>query len=184
MKVIGLIGYIGSGKDTVAEYLVKKYKLSHVSYGDIVRELSVAKSRTKNRSDLIRTQKEYVKKYGHSYFGKIAVKKIKENGGNNVLSGIRRFEDIKEPMDAFGKDFLLIFIDSGPRKRFERMKRRKREGDPKTFEEFLRQEKEENKAFDIDKIMKYVRFTISNDGTLQELHKNIDNFLAKTKIKS
>ncbi len=64
------------------------------------------------------------------------------------------------------------------------MKRRKREGDPKTFEEFLRQEKEENKAFDIDKIMKYVRFTISNDGTLQELHKNIDNFLAKTKIKS
>ena len=183
MKVIGIFGLIGSGKDTVAEYLEEKYGFYHVSYGTIVRELSKQLGRTLERDDLIKKQREYVQRYGQNYFGRLAVQKIRDSNEQFcVLSGIRRPQDIEEPRKAFGEDFLLVFIDASPRIRFERMHARMREGDPETLEEFLRQEEEEKKAFGFDQVMRYVKFKIKNEGSLEELHRNVDIFLIRNKI--
>ena len=183
MKVIGVFGLIGSGKDTVAEYLEQKYGFFHVSYGILVRGLARQLGRTLERDDLIKTQREYVRRYGQNYFGRLAVQKIRDSNEQFcVLSGIRRPEDVEEPRKAFGEDFLLVFVDASPKIRFGRMRSRMREGDPETLEEFLRQEEEEKKAFGFDKVMKYVRFTIKNEGTLEDLNRNVDAFLARNKI--
>ena len=183
MKVIGIFGLIGSGKDTVAEYLEEKYGFYHVSYGTIVRELSKQLGRTLERDDLIKTQREYVQRYGQNYFGRLAVERIRKSKEQFfILSGIRRPQDVEEPRKAFGEDFLLVFVDAPPKIRFERMHSRSREGDPETLEEFLRQEEEEKKAFGFDEVTRRVKFTIKNEGTLEELYRNVDAFLARNKI--
>ncbi len=183
MKVIGIFALMGSGKDTVAEYLEEKYGFFHISYGNLVRDLARQLGRSLDRLELIKIQKEYTQMYGQNYFGKLAVKKIRESKEEFIaLSGIRRPEDAEEPRKAFGEDFMLIFVDAPAKIRFERMNARSREGDPETLEEFLKQETEEKKTFKFDEIMKYVKFTINNDGSLEELHRNIDAFLARNRI--
>ena len=183
MKVIGIFGLIGSGKDTAAEYLEQKYGFLHISYGNLVRGLARQLGRTIERDDLIRTQREYVQRYGQSYFGKLAVEKVRKSKEKFfALSGIRRPRDVEEPRKAFGEDFVLIFIDASPKVRFQRMRARMREGDPETLEEFLRQDEEEKKTFGFDIVMKYVKFTIKNEGTLEELHQTVDQVLVRNKI--
>ena len=62
MKIIGIMGLIGSGKDAVSQYLAEKYGYEVIGMGNIVRELSKGIGRTNGRDDLQQTQKEIVEK--------------------------------------------------------------------------------------------------------------------------
>ena len=181
MKVIGLVGPIGSGKDTVSNYISKKYDYKVVGMGDIVREIAAELGRGHTRDELHLTQKEIVAKYGTQYFAERVVEKIKKNGWQKVIiNGIRRPEDAAVPKREFGKDIVIAWVDALPEIRFERMKTRKRPGDPHTMEEFLRQEENEKRFFHWDETRKYVDdVIINNDGTYEELHKNVGAFMKK-----
>jgi len=181
MKVIGLIGPIGSGKDTVSSYISKQYGYKVIVMGDIVREIATELGRTHTRDDLQATQKEVVAKYGIEYFAKRVVEKIKKNNWNKVvINGIRRPEDASIPKEEFGKDLIVALVDALPEIRFQRMKSRSRPGDPHTFEEFQRQEENEKKHFNEEETRKYVdSIIINNDGTYGQLHRNVDAFMKK-----
>lgn len=175
MQIIGLIGLIGSGKDTVSEYIAGKYSYKMVGFGDIVREIATGLGRSHNRDDLQRTQRECRERYGEGYFGSLVVKKIRETGWERVIiNGIRIPPDVEAPKKAFGENMIVALVDARPEIRFERMKSRKRVGDPQTFEEFRRQEKNELKLFNFEGVLKYVERRIDNNGTLDGLHENAD----------
>ncbi len=178
MMVIGLIGLVGSGKDTVSEYLISKYGYKMVGMGDIVRELATKLGRSHNRDDLQRTQKEYRERYGDEYFGSLVVEKIKKSGWEKVIiNGIRIPPDVEVPKKEFGRQMTVLLVDARPEIRFERLRSRKRVGDPETFEEFQRQENNELKLFNFDGVLKYVEKRVDNNGTLEHLHKNVDKFI-------
>ncbi|MBI4173328.1 MAG: AAA family ATPase [Candidatus Aenigmarchaeota archaeon] len=178
MKIIGLVGLVGSGKDTAAAYLKEQYGYRMVSMGDIVRDLATQLGRSHNRDDLQRTQKEYRDKYGDEYFGGMVVKKITASGWDKVvINGLRIPADVAVPKRGFGKDMTVIYIDVPAAVRFERMKSRKRIGDPETLEEFERQENNELKLFNFDGVLAYVDYKLSNSGTLPELQTRIDEFI-------
>ena len=181
MKVIGLVGPIGSGKDTVSDYISKKYGYKVIVMGDIVREIATELGRGHSRDDLHLTQREVVAKYGLSYFAGRVVEKIRKNGWEKVvINGIRRPEDAAVPKKEFGKDMVVALVDALPQIRFERMKARKRQGDPHTMEEFIRQEKNEKKLFQFDETMKFVdSIIINNDGSFEQLYKTVDAFMKK-----
>lgn len=183
MKIIGLVGLIGSGKDVVSNILCEKYGFEKIVMGDIVREFATKLGRTHSRDDLQRTQKEYREKYGDEFFGKEVVKKIKENRWSKVvINGIRIPEDVKVPKREFGDDMVVVLIDAEPRLRFERLRKRKRVGDPDTFKEFQRQEENEKKLFNFKGVLKYVDYIIDNNSTLEELERNVDRFLREKNI--
>ncbi len=183
MKVIGLTGLIGSGKDTVSDYISKKYGYRIVVMGDIVRELATELGRSHSRDNLHLTQKEYVEKYGIEYFAKRVVEKIRRNNWQKVvINGIRRPEDASVPKGEFKKDMVVALVDAPPQVRFERMKARMRADDPQTMEEFIRQEENELALFRWSETMKFVENRINNDGTVEELHKNIEAFIKRHKL--
>ncbi len=183
MMIIGLIGLVGSGKDTVSEYIASKYGYRMVGMGDIVRELATKLGRSHNRDDLQRTQKEYREKCGDEYFGSLVVEKIRESGWEKVIiNGIRIPEDVKVPKKEFRKDMIVALVDTKPEIRFERLKGRKRVGDPETFEEFQRQENNELKLFNFDGVLKYVEKRIDNNGDIEQLHRNVDKFIKEIGI--
>ena len=183
MKVIGLLGLIGSGKDVVATYLAEKYGYEIISMGDIVREIATRMGRTHNRDDLQLTQKEMVEKHGWEYFAeKVVVKIVVKRWQKVVVNGIRRPNDVIVPKRHFGKEMTVVLVDVSARKRYDRLKNRKRIGDPENFEEFNRQEKNEIRLFNFDETVKYKEDVIDNSNDLEHLYKNVDNFVKKHKL--
>jgi dephospho-CoA kinase len=181
MRVIGLVGFIGSGKDTVSDYIRDKYGYGVVVMGDVVREEFRKTGKAETREGILEFSKSFTDKYGMDYWAKKVVARIREKGLKKVIiNGIRRPVDASAPKEAFGKDMIIMFIDAKPEVRFERMRKRARPGDPKTLEQFLEQEKAERKLFDFDATLKYADYTVSNDGSKEELFKRVDALLKKT----
>lgn len=181
MRVIGLFGLIGSGKDTVSDYLAKKHAYKAISMGDIVRELTAQRGLELNRDNLINVQREQVDKHGIKWFAEEVVRRIRANKWQRVtISGIRRPEDAQVPKQAFGKDMILVEVAADPAVRFKRMRSRGRVGDPQTLEEFLRQEVLDDKTFGFAGTRAFVDHTVTNNGTPEELFKQVDELLKKT----
>lgn len=180
MKVIGLMGFIGAGKDTVSDYLRDKYGYDVVIMGDVVREEFKKRGLPETREALQDLQKEMVQKHGIEYWAKKTVERIKEKKFEKVvINGIRRPVDASVPKKEFGDDMITIIVNADTKIRFERLKKRARPGDPKTIAEFKAQEKREWKMFDFKKTLTYADYTIKNNGTVDELQKQIDKLVEK-----
>ncbi|RLJ02400.1 MAG: hypothetical protein DRP11_03070 [Candidatus Aenigmatarchaeota archaeon] len=179
MKVIGLVGKIGSGKDTVSRML-KEYGFKEIGMGDMVREIARERGLEPTRENLQMIQKEFRGKYGPDYFAKMVVDRIRERGWERaVINGIRIPEDAEIPRKEFGKDFTLVLVEANPDIRFERLRKRRRPGDPKTFEEFQKQEEREMKLFNLEKTLSYADEIIYNNGTKEELKKEVDDLMKR-----
>ena len=57
--IIGIAGTLATGKDTVAEYLAEQFGYTHVSTGDIVRELAMQEHGSIERPVLYETAKAH-----------------------------------------------------------------------------------------------------------------------------
>jgi dephospho-CoA kinase len=68
MKVIGVIGLNGSGKDEVVKYLHQRYAVPLLSVGDIVREIAGQEDKEPTRDNLDEITRRYFAKYGQGYF--------------------------------------------------------------------------------------------------------------------
>ncbi len=79
---------------------------------------------------------------------------------------------------ALNRDFILINVNvSDPKVRFARMQARHEGRDPQTYEQFQRNDKAEEEIFHIRTAAKSADFSVSNDGTLDDLHKEIDSLV-------
>jgi dephospho-CoA kinase len=177
MKVIGTIGLIGSGKDTVAQYIARRYGYTIISMRDLVKEVTEKEGLEPTRENLQTISEKYRKTYGMDYFARLATEKASGIGAKKVLiSEMRKPEDITVPKARFGKDIMIILIEADPEIRFERLRKRGRLGDPKTFEQFQRQEKREYELY-FSKSLHLAEYRIENNGTLEELYNKIDSLL-------
>ena len=96
------------------------------------------------------------------------------------IDGIRRQADI-ECLKKI-KGFILIQVQTSPKTRYKRLiDRNENKGDTnKSYEEFLADSKKEADA-DIPKVMKTADYAINNDGTLENLHNQIDKIVKNIK---
>lgn len=172
--LIGLLGTIGSGKTTVSDYLVKK-GFARVIMGDLVREKAKQDGLKLTRENLQATQKKYRSKYGQDYFIEEAIKRLRASRKSKLL-----VDGIRLPVDADkakSEGARLILVDAPATIRFERLKKRKREDDPKTIDRFMEQEKAEWRVFDFEKTLEYVDYDINNSGNLEELYARVNDIL-------
>lgn len=66
-----------------------------------------------------------------------------------------------------------------PESRFERLLQRGEARDPQNYEDFLAQEKTEKDFFQLDEAIQQADITISNSGTLEEFHREIDQLISQ-----
>jgi dephospho-CoA kinase len=178
--IIGLAGTIGAGKDTAWDFLKEKYKFKEIIMGDLVREEAKEFGIEENRENLQSLAKEKTDKFGEDYWIHKAVKKLeKMDAERAIINGVRRPLDVLIPRQEFGDKFKAIFVDADVKIRFERLKARKRPGDPKNLDEFVTQEKNEWKQFDFEKTKSMSDYLINNDKGLKELHKQLTDLMKK-----
>ena len=200
--IISLTGKNASGKGEVAAYLKTKGFI-YYSLSDELREEATKRGLEPSRENLTNLGNELRKKFGPSYLAQQINNKIKEqleksnkNQSNNninkknnnentnfVIDSIRSPYEAKELMK--NKDFTLIGIEAPIELRFKRLLERSRIGDAKTLEAFKQQEQRENlnnaANQQLDETFKLSQKIIINDGTLEELHKKVDDLLKELK---
>jgi len=176
--IIGLTSFLGAGKTTVADYLVKKGFIFH-SLSDVIREEIKSRGEEITRERLQEVGTELRKNDGPAVLAKKIMEKLKPKK-NYVIDSIRNPAEIEELKKR--DDFSLVFIDAPIHVRFERIKARKREKDPMTFGDFKMAERRELESPDsasqqLVECRDMAEFIIHNDSTVRKLHKKINDLL-------
>ncbi|MEM4259787.1 MAG: deaminase [Candidatus Woesearchaeota archaeon] len=182
--IVGVTGFFGSGKDSFAEYLVKKKNFEHISLSDMIRQEILKRKQKITRDKLREVGNELRTKYGS---GVLALKAIKSMvpEKNYVVTSIRARAEVEVFKEE--KEFVLVFVDSPIEVRFKRIHLRNRENDPKTIEEL--REKEEKEMNDKEGGMQLAEcrriadIFIKNNSTLEEFYKKIDKLIENLKKK-
>jgi dephospho-CoA kinase len=125
LKIIGAVGQIGSGKDTVIRYIANRLLIPTISIGDIAREIARNEGLPATRENLQKiTQKRY-EQFGNVYFIEETIRKIKHANIDRILiTGIRAPTDIAALRKNFHDNFLLICVTANKKTRFQRLAKR------------------------------------------------------------
>ncbi len=184
MKVIGVVGLNGSGKDEVVKYLNARYGVPLISIGDIVREIASQENIEPTRDNLDEITRRYFEQFGKGYFLKLVVEKIRHNQWKFAgVSGIRSPEDVRIMREAFPEEFILVHVYITDNTiRYERMRQRGSKRDGMTFTDFLNQDKVSEEIFQINEAIDMADYSIPNNGTLEDLHRQIDRLVVDRQL--
>lgn len=181
--VLGLTGPNAAGKGEVCKYLAMKGFFS-TSLSDILRKIAKQKGITPSRVNLVNLGNKLRKKYGSGILAKWLIREISRNGKDKiVVDSIRTSGEILAFRKKFKNNFYLIHISAPKKIRFKRILSRGREGDPKTYKEFIEIEKREcskkSVQQQIHKCKQLSDFFINNNSTLEQLYKKVDSIVDK-----
>ncbi|MBN1690848.1 MAG: AAA family ATPase [Dehalococcoidia bacterium] len=184
MKVIGVVGDIGSGKDEVLKYLRNRYGVPYISTGDMVRQIAREEGLEGTRENLSAISKRCFTEMGRGCFVRMAGQEIQKRGWKVAgISGVRSPDDVAVMKEMFGDGFILVRVDiKDPAIRFERVRLRGERRDPPTLAAFQEQDRNEEQEFQINKAEAMADYKIDNSGTLEELRRRIDDLVASKKL--
>ncbi|MCD6576033.1 MAG: AAA family ATPase [Nanoarchaeota archaeon] len=172
MKVLGICGKVGAGKDTLADYLVRKHGFVKITMSDIIKkEMESQGIKEIDRFQLQQFSKEMKEKYGEDIWAKACIEFARRNHLRRVvISGIRNSAELKF-FRTLGDDFKLVCVKAERDVRFERIKRRGSIKDVETYADFIKQEVDESKLFDLyDRCEEEADFVINNNTILIGLY--------------
>ena len=183
--IIGLTGKNAAGKGETAKYLEKNGFISY-SLSDIIRDECKERNLLPTRDNMIIVGNDLRTKNSPNYLAVKMNQKIAEGLRNNKNANFA-IDSIRSPYEANElkkiKNFKLIGIDADSKLRFQRMLKRDRIGDAKTFENFLLDEKKENLKNDngqqLDNTFAMSDVVVKNEETLSELYKKLDELIKK-----
>jgi len=177
--ILGLVGTLASGKETTKKYIIEKYNAKDCKFSSILRDAMNRTAIPISRENLQKFSTLLRENFGENILAKaIANDASRLDSDIVVIDGVRRFTDI-EHLEKL-PNFTLIKIDADPDVRYERLKKRNENiGDnQKTFSEFMiEQEAEADKQ--IPEVMKTAKYSIENNGSFEDLYKQIDEIIKK-----
>jgi len=179
--ILGLIGEKGSGKGTVSDYLISQYGAVHYGTSKILRRTLEDLYVPVSRDNMVKLALVLKEGYGPSVIIDSLIQDMEKNGSDIIIAdGIRMHGDVEPFRKKYGNNFFLIYVTADLRLRYERTKKRKeKEGEDKaTFEEFLEEEGRLTEV-SIHEIGRQANFKLNNNGTSEELKKQVDDMMKK-----
>jgi len=177
--LIGLTGRNAAGKGEVARYLQSKSFYYH-SLSDVIREEIRRRGEEPTRERLIIVGNELRQRSGAAVLAERVLAGI-EDDRHYIIDSIRNPSEVEAFREA--KHFKLLRVDAPAEVRFRRILSRRRESDPRTFEDFVELEKREAEGDDTSqnlvKVELMADYTLVNDGPLEKLYRQIDELLPR-----
>ncbi len=176
--IIGVTGTNGAGKGTVVDYLVQK-GFKHYSVRDFLTGEIKKRGISVDRSSMREVANNLRLAHGPAYVIERLFEQAVAIGGDAVIESVRVLGEV-EFLKAQGA--LLFAVDAERAIRYDRTVRRGSATDKIDFDTWVAQEEREwhnTEAFDMNvpAVMAAADFTLTNNGTLDELHAQIDDVL-------
>jgi len=172
--VIGITGTLGSGKDTAAEYVCRRYKTQDYSTSTEIGYELTKRGMDHSRPNKVVVANELREKFGTGELARRCLARATEE--ILVISAIRNVGEIEYLRE--NSNFFLISVDAPIELRYERITKRERLGDGKTFEDFKVSEDRERNAGPTGQqlfpCMALADFTVINDSDLETFSRRID----------
>ncbi|MCL5019538.1 MAG: hypothetical protein M1426_03535 [Patescibacteria group bacterium] len=176
--VVGLVGEKGSGKETFGNILkgiCPQKNIDHIHLSDILVETLDLWNVPKTRSNL-QILAQHMEKFGKGTLSNAVKKRVEGSRAEIVIIDGIRWESDLEMLKSFPKS-LLVYITADLNLRYQRTKLRGEKAFEETtsFEQFLKEEKAKNEVL-IPKIGKNADFKVINNGNLEDLKVQVENF--------
>ncbi len=180
--ILGFVGELASGKGTACRYLHKKYGAPSYRFSNILRDLLKRLS-----LDITRENQQHMSQILRETFGQdtlarvIAADVTGDPSELITVDGVRRLPDLSYLKKIPG--FFLVSIIADPLTRYQRLIKRGENSDDttKTFEQFQRDSQAEAEL-QIQEAAQTAQWTIDNNGTLDELHQQLEHILQSVKL--
>lgn len=179
--ILGFVGPLASGKEAAKKYLEEKYGASGYRFSTMLRDILNRIYVPITRENLQDLSLDLRNRFGSDVLARVIAEDVKNDKNDIVIvDGIRRMDDIVNLKNVAG--FYLVSIEAKEENRYERMKlRNENVGDnQKTFADFTADSKREAEL-EIPAVMNIARFTINNDGTFEDLYKQIEEIIINSK---
>ncbi|NCN07220.1 AAA family ATPase [Candidatus Falkowbacteria bacterium] len=175
--IIGLVGEMVSGKDTVADYLAKKYKSKTISFSQPLRDILDRLYLPQTRINMATLGTLLRAKFGQDLLAKTIIEGIKDSKNKIIcLPNIRLESDMTE-LKKF-KNFILISIETDQKIRYQRITKRLQNKDDKnkTWAQFLKDSKLATET-KIKKISQKAQYSINNNTNYPDLYSQVDSIM-------
>jgi len=148
IKIVGIAGTNGAGKDTVGHTLALKHNFLFVSVTDLLREECKNRGLPVERENLRAISAEWRRQYGLGVLIDMAVneyRQLEEKYEGVAIASLRNPYEADRVHELGG---MVLWVDANPRTRYERIQknaqnRGRATEDTRTFEEFLADEESE-----------------------------------------
>lgn len=179
--IIGVTGTNGAGKGTVVEYLVKEKGFTHYSAREFLTKEIERRGLPMDRDSLRIVGDSLRAEHGPEYVIASLYSEAAQQSHNAVLESVRAIGEVHFLHDHGA---LLFAVDADRKIRYERSTGRGSYTDKVDFDTWVAQEEREwhNAAahkMDVPGVIKVADYTFQNNGSLEELHAQIDQALAK-----
>lgn len=169
----------GSGKSLISKAALT-LNIPVYSCGDVIREEAIKKRLPLTHESLSKIMIEIREENGLGAVIKKLIPKLeKEENEVIVVEGIRSRAEVEELKNHF-KSVKVLAVHSPPEVRFERLKMRGREDDPKTYMEFYARDEKELKI-GIGEVIALADKVIVNEGLMKNFFLEALNILMEIK---
>ncbi len=216
---IGIVGQIAAGKEVFAEYLIRKYGFTAFSLSTVIHEeLKERGTQSFTRKTLQDVGDQLRQKFGEDILAKRAIEMLRDSsleilsrlnspakGGlkqkvsknfssssfhlpSIIITGIRNPAEVR----FFKKipSFYLIAIKAKRKIRFERVLKRGKPWDPKTWKEFLKLDRRDfgigqgKSGQQVGRCMKMADYTLTNNKDVVSFYDKIEKLISKLKVQN
>ena len=185
MIIIGVVGQIACGKGVLKDYLVKDFGFGSFSLSSIVHQEAQKKGlKEVSRKDLQDIGDELRKKYGNDVLARRAIKFLKKQGEKHILiEGIRNTGEIEYLKKL--PNFFLIGVKAKRKLRFERLLKRAKPWDPKTWKDFLVVDQRDlgigqiRSGQQVGRCLAYCDYILTNNKDKEDFEKKVKKLIKK-----
>jgi dephospho-CoA kinase len=170
--VVGITGRIGSGKTTVGRYLESRYGFQYLRYSEVLDEW-LAK---------VPGRKAHLQEVGWEVMAGGMQAELNRRLTARILpdaavavDGLRHPLDYETLNNSFPGSFRLLYIDSPPRLRFERLNQKGKYTDFNSFDAADSHPVEQQ----IDSLRANAALVIRNEGSLGDLYAAVDEAILR-----
>lgn len=177
--IFGFTGLPACGKGTAAKYFEEKYGARTFRFSTMLRDLLDRIYLPQTRDNMIKMSEIIRGTFGEDTMARVIAKDAEQATTDIiVVEGIRRMADIEHLSKL--PNFVLVEIFADIEKRLERIRARRENPDDatKTMEQFKADHQRSTELTILD-VIKVATEHLDNNGTVEELHKNLENLCLK-----
>ncbi|HTL47352.1 MAG TPA: deaminase [Verrucomicrobiae bacterium] len=176
--IIGLTGKNGAGKGEVAKFLQER-GYAYYSLSDMLREEAAREGKEVTRDILVELGNRLREERGPGVLAEKVIMKL-DPEKHYVIDSVRHPSEVQVLRRR--ADFILASVRAPEKLRFERLRQRKRESDPLTYEQFLELEQKESASQNtshqqLDRTISMADVVVDNTGPLKALHERVREIL-------